>query len=114
MCTINDFLAYIIVSGWSTYVKLACLYCMKNNKAFTLTNGSISSFFTTTSSSYQQITILERTERICLLAELKGMLHCYFFQVKNYMTWYRSTVTLCLVFNVVSRSFLVLVLSIIE
>jgi hypothetical protein len=113
MWTINDFLAYRIVSGWSTHVKLACPYCMENNKAFTLTNGGKSSFFTTTSSSCQQIIILERTERTSLLAELKGMLHRHFFQVKNYMTWYRSMVTLCLVFNLVSRSFLVLVLSII-
>jgi hypothetical protein len=68
MWTINDFLAYRIVSGWSTHVKLACPYCMENNKAFTLTNGGKSSFFTTTSSSCQQIIILERTERTSLLA----------------------------------------------
>jgi hypothetical protein len=39
MWTINDFLAYGIVSSWSTHRKLACLYCMENNKAFTLING---------------------------------------------------------------------------
>jgi hypothetical protein len=27
-----------MVSSWSTYEKLACLYCIKNNKAFTLEN----------------------------------------------------------------------------
>jgi len=43
--TINDFPAYGMVSGWSTYGKLACPYCMKNNKAFTLTNGGKASFF---------------------------------------------------------------------
>ena len=35
MWTINDFPAYGMVSGWSTHGKLACLYCMENNKAFT-------------------------------------------------------------------------------
>jgi len=45
MWTINDFLAYGMVSGWSTHGKLACLYCMENNKAFTLTNGGKASFF---------------------------------------------------------------------
>ena len=39
MWTINDFLAYGMLSGWSTHGKLACPYCMENNKAFTLTNG---------------------------------------------------------------------------
>ena len=45
MWTINDFLAYGMVSGWSTHGKLAFLYCMENNKAFTLTNGCKISFF---------------------------------------------------------------------
>ena len=34
-----------MVSGWSTYGKLACPYCMENNKAVTLTNGGKTSFF---------------------------------------------------------------------
>jgi hypothetical protein len=38
MWTINDFPAYGMLSGWSTHGKLACPYCMENNKAFTLTN----------------------------------------------------------------------------
>ena len=38
MRTLNDFSIYEIVSGWSTHEKLACTYCMENNKAFTLTN----------------------------------------------------------------------------
>jgi len=38
MWTINDFPAYKMVSSWSTHGKLACPYCMENNKAFTLTN----------------------------------------------------------------------------
>jgi hypothetical protein len=45
ICTINDFPAYGMVSGWSTNEKLACPYCMENNKAFMLTNGSKMSFF---------------------------------------------------------------------
>jgi len=45
MWTINDFSAYGMVSGWSTHGKLACPYCMENNKAFMLTNGGKASFF---------------------------------------------------------------------
>ena len=45
MWNINDFLAYRIVSCWSTHEKLTCSYCMENNKAFTLTNGGKTSFF---------------------------------------------------------------------
>jgi len=45
MWIINDFLAYGMVSGWSTHGKLACPYCMENNKAFTLTNRGKASFF---------------------------------------------------------------------
>jgi len=45
MWTINDFPAYGMVSGWSTHEKLACPYCIENNKAFTLTNGGKASFF---------------------------------------------------------------------
>jgi hypothetical protein len=43
--TINDFPTYGMVSGLSMYGKLACPYCMENNKAFTLTNGGKTSFF---------------------------------------------------------------------
>jgi len=77
MWTINDFLAYGMVFGWSTYEKLACSYCMENNKAFTLINDDKLSFFTATNGSYQQITSSARNS---LLAELKGMLHRYFFR----------------------------------
>jgi len=45
MWTINDFPAYGMLSGWSTHGKLACPYCMENNKAFTLANGGKASFF---------------------------------------------------------------------
>jgi hypothetical protein len=43
--TINDFLAYGIVSRWSTHGKLTYLYSVKNNKAFTLMNDDKTSFF---------------------------------------------------------------------
>jgi len=39
------------------------------------------------------------------LAELKGMLHRCFFQVKNCIMRYQSTMPLSLIFNRVSRSF---------
>jgi len=45
MWTINDFPAYEMLSGWSTHGKLACPYCMENNKAFTLANEGKVSFF---------------------------------------------------------------------
>jgi hypothetical protein len=45
MWTINDFLAYGMVFGWSTHGKITCSYCMENNKAFTLTNRGKASFF---------------------------------------------------------------------
>jgi hypothetical protein len=45
MWTINDLPAYGMVSGYSMYGKITCLYCMENNKAFTLTNNGKMSFF---------------------------------------------------------------------
>ena len=45
MWTINDFPAHEIVSGCNTHKKLACPYYIENNKAFTLTNNSKTSFF---------------------------------------------------------------------
>jgi hypothetical protein len=45
MWTINDFSAYGMLSGWSTHEKLACPYCIENNKAFTLTNEGKAFFF---------------------------------------------------------------------
>jgi len=109
MWTINNFPPYGMVSGWSTHEKLACPYCMENNKAFTLTNGGKAFFFAITVVSCQRITGTERTKRISLLAELKRMLHPRVFLMTNCMILYQSTVTLYLVSNQVSRSFLVLV-----
>jgi hypothetical protein len=51
MWTINDFPAYRMVPSWSTHGKLACPYCMENNKAFMLTNNDKTSFFIATSDS---------------------------------------------------------------
>jgi hypothetical protein len=45
MWTINDFSTYRMLSSWSTHGKLACPYCMENNKAFTLRNGGKASSF---------------------------------------------------------------------
>jgi hypothetical protein len=109
MWTINDFPAYGMLSGWSTHEKLACPYYMENNKAFTLANGSKAFFFYCHRRFLPLLTGIERTEKISLLAELKKMLHPRVFLVKNCMMLSQSTVTLCLDFNQVSKSFLVLV-----
>ena len=37
--TVNDLLAYEMVSGWSIHRKLSCLYYMHHNKAFILFNS---------------------------------------------------------------------------
>ena len=84
MWTINDFPAYGMLSGWSTLGKLACSYCMENNKAFMLTNEGKNSFFIiVTVISCHQITITERTKKIFLLAELERVLRPRVFLVKN-------------------------------
>jgi len=56
MWTINNFLAYEMIFGWSTHEKLAFPYYMENNKAFTLTNGGKASFVIATIISCQRIT----------------------------------------------------------
>jgi hypothetical protein len=45
MWTINEFSTYEMVYRWSIHEKLACSFCMENNKAFTLTNSGKMSFF---------------------------------------------------------------------
>ncbi|GJR46348.1 putative transposon, En/Spm-like, transposase-associated domain protein [Tanacetum coccineum] len=37
--TVSDFLAYAMLSGWSTHGKLACPYCMGNSGSFQLEHG---------------------------------------------------------------------------
>jgi len=109
MWIINDFLAYQMVSGWSTHGKLACSYCMENNKIFTLTNRGKTTFF------YCQRLFLPMDHKCrknindFLLVKLKRMLHPRIFPVNNCMMWCHSTVILCLVSKLVSRRFLVLV-----
>jgi len=109
MWTINDFPAYGMVSGWSTHKKLACPYCMENNKAFTLTNRDKASFFNCHRRFLSPNHMYRMNIKDFLLAELKRMLHPRVFLVMNCMMLYQSMVTLCLVSNQVSRSFLVLV-----
>ena len=43
--TIGDFLAYSMLSGWSTSGRLACPYCMDELDAFTLHNGRKQTWF---------------------------------------------------------------------
>ena len=45
MWTINDFLAYGILSGWSTHGRLACPICMERTKAFRLRHSGKMSWF---------------------------------------------------------------------
>jgi hypothetical protein len=61
MWTINYFPTYMMIFYWSTHVKLACLYCMKNKKVFTLINNSKTSFFIATGGFFQSITSTKKT-----------------------------------------------------
>ena len=45
MWTINDFVAYVMLSSWSTIGSLACPYCMSQLKAFNLKYGGKYSWF---------------------------------------------------------------------
>lgn len=45
MWTISDFPAFGMLSGWSTHGKLACPYCMGENKAIRLKHGKKQSWF---------------------------------------------------------------------
>jgi hypothetical protein len=90
-------------------VKLACPYCMVNNKAFTLANGGKASFF----DCYRHFLPLNhryrKNRKDFFVGRVEKMLYPHVFLVKNCMMLYQSTVTLCLAFNQVSKSFLVLV-----
>jgi hypothetical protein len=63
MWAINDFSLYEMVLGWSTYRKLACLYYMENNKAFTLINGDKAFFFFASRCSCQFVIDRKTMER---------------------------------------------------
>jgi len=99
MWTINDFLAYGMVSGWSTHGKPTCPYYMENNKAFMLTNEGKASFF------YCHRRILPPNHRYrknrndFFVGKAEKELHPRVFLVKNCMMLYQSTVILCLVSN---------------
>jgi hypothetical protein len=69
--TINNFPVYEMVSGWSTLEKLACSYCMENNKTFTLTNGVKTSFFIATEGSCQVIIDTKRKKKNFLKGKAK-------------------------------------------
>jgi len=88
---------------------LSCPYCIENNKAFIIIYGGKTSFFIATDGSYKRITSTKRTKKTSLLVELKWMLHRCYHWMNNYMMCCRRTITLCLVFNLVSRGFLILV-----
>ncbi|XP_052116487.1 uncharacterized protein LOC127746636 [Arachis duranensis] len=45
MWTINDFLAYGMLSGWMTQGRLSCPICMEDTKSFTLSHGGKASWF---------------------------------------------------------------------
>jgi len=45
MWTINDFLAYGMLSGWMTSGRLACPICMERTKAFSLSHSHNISYF---------------------------------------------------------------------
>ena len=43
--TISDFLAYVMLSGWTTHGRLACPYCMGSTCEFQLKHGRKTSWF---------------------------------------------------------------------
>jgi len=45
MWTINDFLAYGMLSGWGKHSRLAYPHCMEHNKSLTLNCGRKSCWF---------------------------------------------------------------------
>ena len=109
MWTINDFPAYGMLFGWSTHGKLACPYCMENNKAFTLVNGGKASFFychrrfLPLNHRYRKNRkdfFVGKVEKDVASPHLSGE------ELHHVVSEYG---TLCLAFNQVSKSFLVLV-----
>lgn len=61
MWTIIEFFAYTMVSSWLAYGKLVYLYCLDNNKAFTLINRGKYFFIIVTGGSFQVIIDLKTT-----------------------------------------------------
>jgi len=109
MWTINDFPAYGMISGWSTHGKLACPYCMENNKAFTLTNGGKASFFYCHRRFLPHNHRYTKNRKDFFIGRVANDVAPPRFPVKNCLMLCQSMVKLCLVSNQVSRSFLILV-----
>jgi hypothetical protein len=109
MWTINDFPAYGMLSGWSTHGKLACPYCMENNKAFKLTNEGKASFLDCHRHFLPPNHRYRKNIKDFFVGRVEKDVARRVFLVKNCMMLYQSTVMLCLVSNQASRSFLVLV-----
>ena len=108
MWTINDFLAYGMVSGWSMHGKLACPYCMENNKAFTLTNRD-KAFFYCHRRFLPHNHRYRKNRKDFFVGRVENDVAPRVFPVKNCLMLCQSTVTLCLVSNQVSKNFMVLV-----
>jgi hypothetical protein len=99
MWTINDFLAYGMVSGWSTHGKLACPYCMENNKAFTLTNEGKASFFYCRRHLLPPNHRYRKNKNDFFVSRVEKDVAPPRLPVKNCLISCQSTVTLCLVSN---------------
>jgi hypothetical protein len=83
---------------------------MKNNKAFTLKNGGKASFFNCHRHLLPPNHKYKKNKNDFFIDRVeKDVAPPPVFLVKNCLMLYQSTVTLCLVSNQVSRSFLVLV-----
>jgi hypothetical protein len=98
-----------MVSGWSMHGKLACPYCMENNKAFTLTNRGKASFFDCHCHFLPPNHRYRKNKNDFFVGRVEKDVAPRVFLVNNCLMLCQSTVTLCLVSNQVSRSFLVLV-----
>jgi hypothetical protein len=109
MWTIKDFPAYGMLSGWSTHGKLACPYCMENNKAFTLANGGKASFFDCHRRFLPLHHRYRKNRKDFFVGRVEKDVASCVFLMKNCTMLSQSTVTLCLAFNQVSKSFLILV-----
>jgi hypothetical protein len=71
MWIINYFFTCGMVSSWSMHGKLACPYCMENNKAFTLTNTGKAFFFIATCGSCQSIKSTKRIKIIFFVGRVE-------------------------------------------
>nr|GEY20485.1 hypothetical protein [Tanacetum cinerariifolium] len=87
MWIVNDFLAYGMLSGWSTHGKLSCPYFMEKSKAFTLKHGRQTSFLTVIVNFCQGIIPFEETKMVLSRDKLRGMnLHLGYRDLPNWHT----------------------------